>query len=195
MQSFYRYLSTNYSRQTWTMVCLLLATFESAASAQIAAEIPSKALEAMQLRTPAWKSPTVHRESSILLQDAQAVPTARLAFPASEIIELRTAMTGKVFQEGIDWKLDATKSTIQWVGPLPCETIRTSSFHRVQPPTATNTERVTPIKTCSMPLASGFMNATLKSPIAAQILLSPAKVQRKSIFRKALKNFVGNPNW
>jgi lysophospholipase L1-like esterase len=128
MQSYYRYLSTNDSWQIWSLICFLLATFESAASAQIAAEIPSKALEAMQLRTPAWKSPTVHRESSILLQDGQAVPTARLAFPASEIIELRTAMTGKVFQEGIDWKLDATKSTIQWVGLLPCETIRTDQL-------------------------------------------------------------------
>ena len=136
MQTFHQFKSTNISWQAWSLVCLLLATVESVAFAQnpadIRADVPAQfsaeILNAMHLRTPAWKSSIVHRESSILLQDGQGVPTARLAFPASEIIELRTAMSGKVFQEGIDWKLDAANSTIQWVGPLPCETIQTDQL-------------------------------------------------------------------
>ncbi len=49
-------------------------------------------LSDVHLLTPAWASPVVHRESSVLLQlKADGPVTARLAFPASEILEIATA--------------------------------------------------------------------------------------------------------
>ncbi len=49
-------------------------------------------LAELHLRQPAWKSPVVYNESSVLLQDAQGAVSARLAFPAEEILNVRSAM-------------------------------------------------------------------------------------------------------
>ncbi len=49
-------------------------------------------LAALHLLAPAWASPVVHRESSVLLQMKDGGPiTARLAFPAVEVVEVATA--------------------------------------------------------------------------------------------------------
>ena len=49
-------------------------------------------LPELHLLEPAWLSPVVHRESSVLLQQKEDGPiTARLGFPAAEIVEIATA--------------------------------------------------------------------------------------------------------
>ncbi|AMV25065.1 GDSL-like Lipase/Acylhydrolase [Gemmata sp. SH-PL17] len=51
-----------------------------------------EALADLHLLAPAWTSPIVHRESSVLLQTKDEGPiTARLAFPAAEVLEIATA--------------------------------------------------------------------------------------------------------
>ena len=85
------------------------------------AQVPK--LTDLHLRSPAWKSPTVYRESSVLLQDKQGANNARLAFPAEEILQVRTALGLESFQEGTHWTLDPTKSVLQWVGQPPVRTI------------------------------------------------------------------------
>jgi lysophospholipase L1-like esterase len=87
----------------------------------------------LHLREPAWKSPIVHRESSILLQDGDGLPTARLAFPAREILNVQLASRGGerqevVYQEGVHWRLSDNRSTLEWIGPVPCEPIRTEQL-------------------------------------------------------------------
>jgi lysophospholipase L1-like esterase len=55
----------------------------------------------LHLLAPAWAAPVVHRESSVLLQMKDGGPiTARLAFPAAEIIEVATADRRHVFERG-----------------------------------------------------------------------------------------------
>lgn len=49
-------------------------------------------LAGLHLLAPAWASPVVYRESSVLLQAKDGAPvTARLAFPAAEVVEIATA--------------------------------------------------------------------------------------------------------
>lgn len=90
-------------------------------------------LPSLHLREPAWKSPIVHRESSILLQDEGGPPTARLAFPAREILNVQLASRGgerqeAYYQEGVHWRLNDNRSTLEWIGAVPCEPIRTEQL-------------------------------------------------------------------
>jgi acyl-CoA thioesterase-1 len=45
----------------------------------------------LHLLTPAWAAPVVRRESSVLLRAADGPATARLAFPAAELLDVATA--------------------------------------------------------------------------------------------------------
>ncbi|MFN7890818.1 MAG: GDSL-type esterase/lipase family protein [Pirellula sp.] len=86
-------------------------------------------LPELHLREPAWASPIVHRESSVLLQDQDHLPTARLAFPAHEIhkVQLASRVGGLqevCYQEGVHWRLSDNRSILEWIGPFPCEPIR-----------------------------------------------------------------------
>lgn len=45
----------------------------------------------LHLLTPAWAAPVVRRESSVLLRAADGPATARLAFPAAEVLDVATA--------------------------------------------------------------------------------------------------------
>jgi lysophospholipase L1-like esterase len=85
------------------------------------AQVPK--LSDLHLRSPAWKSPIVYRESSVLLQDDQGANTARLAFPATEVLQVRTALGFETFQEGTHWRLDQTRSVLEWIGQPPVKTI------------------------------------------------------------------------
>lgn len=90
-------------------------------------------LPGMHLREPAWKSPVVHRESSILIQDGDNPPTARLAFPALEILKVQLASrAGNLhefhYKEGVHWRLRQDQSTLEWIGPVPCEPVRTDQM-------------------------------------------------------------------
>lgn len=73
-------------------------------------------LPQLHLREPAWKSSIVYRESTVLLKDTQGAVTARFAFPAQEILQVRTAMGGVEFKQGEHWQLDATGTVLQWNG-------------------------------------------------------------------------------
>jgi lysophospholipase L1-like esterase len=73
-------------------------------------------LEHLYLREPAWKSPIVYHESSVLLKDDQGAVSARMAFPAQEVLQVRSAMGGIEFKQGEHWQLDATKTLLQWIG-------------------------------------------------------------------------------
>lgn len=77
----------------------------------------------LHLRHPAWKSPIVYNESSILLKEGEASPKARLAFVAKEVLEVRSALTHEKFLENVHWKLQTSGNEIEWIGPLPCAVV------------------------------------------------------------------------
>jgi len=81
-------------------------------------------LAELNLRVPAWKSPIVYHESAVLIQEAQGLPTARLAFPASEVLKVRSASRWETFEQGKHWRLDPTESVLEWVGESIIEPIR-----------------------------------------------------------------------
>jgi lysophospholipase L1-like esterase len=77
----------------------------------------------LHLLVPAWASPVVHRESSILLQMKDAGPiTARLAFPAAEIVEVTTADRRHVFDHAA-FALSKDGLTLTFTKPDPVEVI------------------------------------------------------------------------
>jgi lysophospholipase L1-like esterase len=77
----------------------------------------------LHLLEPAWASPVVHRESSILLQMKDGGPiTARLGFPAAEIIEVATADRRHVFARGRA-TLSKDGLTLTFAKPDPVEVI------------------------------------------------------------------------
>jgi acyl-CoA thioesterase-1 len=68
----------------------------------------------LSLLEPAWASQVVRRESSILLKSDDGPATARLAFPAAELIEVSSADRQHVFP---DAKLSADGLTIEFPNP------------------------------------------------------------------------------
>lgn len=73
-------------------------------------------LRELKLLEPAWESPIVRRESSVLLKSADGPATARLAFPAAELIEVSSADRQYAFP---DAKLSADELTIEFPNPGP----------------------------------------------------------------------------
>lgn len=60
-------------------------------------------VQTLRLFEPAWRSQVVHRESSVLLaKEAGAAIEARLAFPAAELLEVRSADGRLRFEIGTD---------------------------------------------------------------------------------------------
>jgi len=93
---------------------LLPALFLGAFAGQVTAAEPPlsgreatiKMLPELHLLEPAWASPVVYRESSVLLQaDDKAPIIARLAFPATEVLSVRSATGEKTYEIGKDCKL------------------------------------------------------------------------------------------
>lgn len=87
---------------------------------------PRKAEETLadlNLLAPAWASPVVHRESSVLLQMKDGGPiTARLAFPAAEVVEVATADRRHRFDcEAVTLSKDGL--TLTFTKPEPVEPI------------------------------------------------------------------------
>jgi lysophospholipase L1-like esterase len=72
-------------------------------------------LEGMHLHQPAWKSPIIYHESSVLFDGAQGTVEGRLAFPAKEVFQVRSALGFEDYKEGTHWRLDATGSIIEWL--------------------------------------------------------------------------------
>jgi lysophospholipase L1-like esterase len=68
----------------------------------------------LSLLEPAWASPVVRRESSVLLKSGTGPATARLAFPAAELIEVSSADRQHAFPNA---KLSADGLTIEFPNP------------------------------------------------------------------------------
>jgi acyl-CoA thioesterase-1 len=110
----------------------------AAISKQIDAPKPSylaqvARLPQLHLREPVWKSTVVHRESSILLQDGDGPPTVRLAFPALEILQIQPASRlentpDERYREDVEWRWSDNKSALEWIGPVPCDPVRTKQL-------------------------------------------------------------------
>ena len=81
-----------------------------------------EALADLHLLAPAWASPVVFRESSVLLQAKDGPATARLAFPAAEILEIATA-DGRQRFDPRDVPLAADGVTLGFPRPAPVEPI------------------------------------------------------------------------
>ncbi len=79
----------------------------------------------MSLIEPAWASQVVRRESSILLKSGDGPATARLAFPAAELIEVSTADRQHAFH---DVKLSADGLTIEFPNTGPIQPIATTEL-------------------------------------------------------------------
>ncbi len=90
----------------------------------VLAQLPS-----LHLLEPAWNSSLVYRESSVLMQeDVAESATARLAFPAAEIIAVQSADGRHRFQIGKDFSLLEDKQTLVFRLPTVIEPIRTSQL-------------------------------------------------------------------
>lgn len=77
----------------------------------------------LHLLTPAWAVPVVHRESSVLLRTTADGPaTARLAFPAAEVLEVATADRRHRFGPG-SFALSADRLTLTFAKADPVEPI------------------------------------------------------------------------
>ena len=76
-------------------------------------EATIKMLPDLHLLEPVWASPVVHRESSVLLQaDEKAPIIARLGFPATEILSVKSATGEKTYELGKDFKLGEGGKTL-----------------------------------------------------------------------------------
>ena len=82
-------------------------------------------IDELKLHEPAWASPVVLRESSILLRaDDNAPPVARLAFPAAEILEIASADRQHRFELGRDVTLDEDRQTLRFSDTRSVSAIR-----------------------------------------------------------------------
>lgn len=126
-------------------------------------------IDELKLDEPAWASPVVRRESSILLQpDDKTPPVARLAFPAAEIFEITSADRRHRFEIGRDVTLGDDRQTLSFAntGSVPA-ILAQELFPPKGPPTATDIASITLTKTCFTTPAAGSTTAMSKSPIAA----------------------------
>jgi lysophospholipase L1-like esterase len=86
-------------------------------------------LPELKLLAPAWSSAVVQRESSVLLQMRPGGPaTARLAFPAAEVLEVSTAGRTHRFDLGSDLKLSDDGLVVTFLKPGPVEPIKASDL-------------------------------------------------------------------
>ena len=85
-------------------------------------------LEELKLLEPAWASPVVYRESSVLmLTKPDSPPTTRLAFPAAEVLEVATADGRHRFDIG-DVTLSKDGLLLTVAKPSPVEPIKAADL-------------------------------------------------------------------
>jgi lysophospholipase L1-like esterase len=98
-------------------------------------EVVLRALPELHLLEPSWNSSVVYRESSVLIQVAEAQPpTARLAFEASKVLAVTVASSSRPLMEGRDWTLCEDRRTLIFPGSLPLDSI---SAEQMFPPSDT----------------------------------------------------------
>lgn len=95
--------------------CLSLISLPATlAIAQTDAET-SRLLPELHLLDPPWVSPTIFRESVLLLQENDGGPlVGRLAFPVEELIEVRAADGSRLLKPGTDFELGSDRRTLQF---------------------------------------------------------------------------------
>ncbi|MGC1272532.1 MAG: SGNH/GDSL hydrolase family protein [Planctomycetaceae bacterium] len=72
-------------------------------------------LPELHLLDPPWVSPTIYRESVLLLQENDGEPlVGRLAFPVEELIEVRAADGSRLLKPGTDFQLGSDRRTLQF---------------------------------------------------------------------------------
>ena len=106
----------------WLRSCFfVLAVCGASLSLSANDKVLATLLPELRLLEPAVSSPIIRRESSILLRTTKdSLPTARLAFPADEILEVATATRQHTFVMGKDCKLSDDKLSLVFfnVGPI-----------------------------------------------------------------------------
>lgn len=86
-------------------------------------------VDSLHLLESAWASPVVHRESSILLRDSDNGPVlARLAFPATEVVEIVSADRKVRFELGKDVTLGDDRKTLVFSDPKSIPVIRSQDL-------------------------------------------------------------------
>ncbi|HRF01189.1 MAG TPA: SGNH/GDSL hydrolase family protein [Pirellulaceae bacterium] len=93
-------------------------------SGDLSVEVTRETLRELRLLEPAWDSAVVNRESGLLLVGDDGVPTVRLAFPAAEILEVRSADGETTFDVGDDLRLDPTGTRLSIERTHGVQTIR-----------------------------------------------------------------------
>lgn len=88
-------------------------------------------LDQLHLWEPAWRSKTVYAESCVLLTNDQGETSSRLAFPAAEIVEIRSADQAHVYQLNQDYRLLEDRQTLVWLRKVDIEAI---SWNEMYPP-------------------------------------------------------------
>lgn len=89
-----------------------------------------KDLESLHLRQTAWNSEVVYRESSVLIDHENgSVPQARLAFPAKEILEIRSANGLIIFDSKQDFLPSSDGLKIDFNQLKGMESIKLSSLY------------------------------------------------------------------
>lgn len=110
-------------------ICLALLAAISIQRSVAADETARATIADLHLLEPAWSSVIVHRESSALLQLKPGGPiTARLAFPAAEVMEISTADRQHQFQLGDGVSLSGDGLTLTFADPRPLEPIAAADF-------------------------------------------------------------------
>lgn len=89
-------------------------------------------LPELHLLEPCWRSTRVHRESSVLLREGEnGPPTARLAFPAAEILAVRSADGRREFRPGTEVSLSEDRLRLRF---MPEQTFASISSSELFPP-------------------------------------------------------------
>lgn len=89
-----------------------------------------KELNSLHLRQTTWNSDIVYRESSVLIDHENgSAPQGRLAFPAGEILEIRSANGLMLFDSKTDYLLNSDNQTLDFKQLKGIEAIKLSSLY------------------------------------------------------------------
>lgn len=87
-------------------------------------------LEDLKLLSPPWQSATLYRESVIPLQFEEGGPiTGRLAFPAVELLEVRSADGKKILKVGEEIQLSEDRTSLIFTPTKDLPVIKESEFY------------------------------------------------------------------
>lgn len=103
------------STRLFVILCCLAPGFSASLAVAQAHEKTRQMLPELHLLQPPWASPTMFRESILLLQAEEGGPlVGRLAFPIEELIEVRAADGSRTLAVGKDFQIGPDKRTLQF---------------------------------------------------------------------------------